>query len=129
MDAFDGRSRDLPDFLPVAKVWLLLLFPSGHSHEGTRRKMRIRITQQLKGSIDGIRVEGFARGCVYDVSTTLGNCLLVLDAAEPVVDDSPALLMPLDAPSAASRTSQQSFTRLADRPSPTAASRKKPANV
>jgi hypothetical protein len=57
--------------------------------------VRIRITQPLKGSIDGIQLDGFVVGCVYVVGTTLGSYLLALGAAEPVLDESPALITPL----------------------------------
>jgi hypothetical protein len=34
-------------------------------------------------------------GCLYVVGTTLGSYLLALGAAEPVLDESPALITPL----------------------------------
>jgi hypothetical protein len=58
--------------------------------------MRIRITQPLKGSIDGIQLDGFVPGSLYVVGPTLGCYLLALGAAEPVIDDTPALITPLD---------------------------------
>ena len=58
--------------------------------------MRVYITQKLFGSIDGIRLDRFAPGLVYEVGTTLGNYLLSSGAAMPVDDDSPALILPPD---------------------------------
>jgi hypothetical protein len=57
--------------------------------------LRIKITQPLLGSIDRIQLGQFVPGCVYVVGTSLGNYLLAMGAAEPVSDESPALLTPL----------------------------------
>ena len=57
--------------------------------------MRLRITRQLSDCIDGIHLGDFIVGFVYDVGTTLGCYLLSEGAAEPVADESPALVMPL----------------------------------
>jgi hypothetical protein len=57
--------------------------------------MRVRITQPLHGSIDGIQLERFVVGSVYDVGVSLGCYLMALQAVEPVADDSPALVLPL----------------------------------
>jgi hypothetical protein len=45
--------------------------------------MRLRITRQLDGSIDGIHLEQFVPGQVYEVGTGLGSYLLSMEAAEP----------------------------------------------
>jgi hypothetical protein len=50
----------------------------------------------LFGSIDGIRLDRFTPGLVYEVGTTLGNYLLSSGAAIPVDDDSPAHILPID---------------------------------
>jgi len=60
--------------------------------------MRIRITRPLSGSIDGIQLDRFIAGFVYDVGTALGSYLLSERWAEPVLDDTPALVVPLHAP-------------------------------
>jgi len=57
--------------------------------------MRIRITQPLSGSIDGIQLSRFVTGVVYEVGTTLGSYLLSIGAAEPVDADSPAVVVPI----------------------------------
>jgi hypothetical protein len=49
--------------------------------------LRILVTQWLSGSIDGIRLDRFRPGCVYEVGATVGSYLLALGAAEPVDDD------------------------------------------
>lgn len=60
--------------------------------------MRVRITRVLSGSIDGIQLDRFIPGVVYDVGTSIGSYLLSERWAEPVYDDSPALVVPLHAP-------------------------------
>lgn len=58
--------------------------------------MRVRITKPLSGCIDGIRLGSFRPGEVYDVNTSLGSYLLCERWAEPVADDSPARVVPLN---------------------------------
>ena len=48
--------------------------------------MRLRITRKLRGSIDGLRLWPFEPGHSYEVGTTLGNYLLAIEAAEPVIE-------------------------------------------
>ena len=60
--------------------------------------MRVRITRPLSGSIDGIQLDRFIPGFVYDVGTSIGSYLLSERWAEPVNDESPALVVPLHAP-------------------------------
>jgi hypothetical protein len=58
--------------------------------------MRVRITQKLYGSMDGIHLSRFTPGFLYDVGTPLADYLLAIEAAEPVNDQSsPALVVPL----------------------------------
>ena len=54
--------------------------------------MRVRITQTLHGSIDGIQLSRFVAGLTYEVGTTLGNYLLAQNAAVPVDPETPALV-------------------------------------
>src|SRR5262245_31018338 len=56
--------------------------------------MRLRITRQLRESIDGIQFSAFRPGYVYNVGTTIANYLLASGAAEPVGDDEPYLILP-----------------------------------
>jgi hypothetical protein len=56
--------------------------------------MRLRITRQLRESIDGIQFSAFRMGYVYEVGTTIANYLLATGAAEPVEDDEPYLILP-----------------------------------
>jgi hypothetical protein len=58
--------------------------------------VRIRITQPLSGSIDGIQLSRFVTGLIYDVGTTLANYLLAQGLAVPVDSDVPALVLPID---------------------------------
>jgi hypothetical protein len=57
--------------------------------------MRVRITQRLSGSIDGIQLSRFVTGVTYDVGTTLANYLLAEGLAVPVDESSPALVPPI----------------------------------
>src|ERR1044071_10242815 len=66
--------------------------------EASPSPMRVRITRPLSGSIDGIQLDRFIAGFVYDVGTGLGSYLLSERWAEPVLDDTPALVVPLHAP-------------------------------
>jgi hypothetical protein len=52
--------------------------------------MRLRITRQLDGSMDGIQLAQFVPGQVYDVGTSMGSYLLSMEAAEPVSEVVPA---------------------------------------
>ena len=56
--------------------------------------MRVRITTSLHGSIDGIQLDRFVAGSVYDVSVSLACYLFATRAAEPVIDDSPPVVLP-----------------------------------
>jgi hypothetical protein len=59
--------------------------------------MRIRVIQKpLAASVDGIRLDLFEVGSQYDVGTTLGTLALAEGWAEPVANDKPALVIPLD---------------------------------
>ena len=57
-------------------------------------KLRVRITERLSGSIDGIQLDRFRHDCVYEVGTSLGSYLLAIGAAEPVADDIAAMILP-----------------------------------
>jgi hypothetical protein len=61
-----------------------------------RALLRIRILKPPTGNVDGIPLDKFFVACTYDVGTTLGNYLLSEGWAEPVDDDRPALIVPLD---------------------------------
>jgi hypothetical protein len=50
--------------------------------------VRLRITRQLSGSIDGIHLDDFVVGFVYEVGTSVGSYLLAENAAEPVPETS-----------------------------------------
>ena len=58
--------------------------------------MQVRVTQKLTGDVDGIPLDRFVPGHVYDVGVSLGCYLLALGAVEPVSDDSPALTSPVN---------------------------------
>lgn len=50
-------------------------------------KVRLKITRQISGSIDGIQLQRFTPGQIYDVSASFGSYLLAERAAELVSDD------------------------------------------
>jgi hypothetical protein len=54
--------------------------------------VRLRISRQFSGSIDGIDLDGFLVGFVYDVGLHLACYLLAEQYAEPVDDESAALV-------------------------------------
>jgi hypothetical protein len=58
--------------------------------------MRVRITGSPCGSIDGIRLDRFVTGLVYDVGTSLANYLMAEGWAVPLDSDAPALVMPFE---------------------------------
>jgi hypothetical protein len=58
---------------------------------GKVQQVRVRITETLRGSIDGIQLTQFRKDLVYDVSPSLGCYLLSIGAAEPAEEESSAL--------------------------------------
>ena len=58
--------------------------------------MRLRITERLTGNIDGIKLDHFEPRYVYEVGVLVGCYLLAVGAAEPVDDETPALVLPLN---------------------------------
>ncbi len=83
--------------------------------------MRIRITRDLAGSIEGIQLGQFRNGHLYDVSASLGSYLICERLADLVLDESRVL--PLDQQGLGHRHEPLAFTVrgiAADRP------RKKP---
>lgn len=59
------------------------------------RPMRVLIKEPLSGTIDGINLNSFEAGSVYDVSNSLASYLFAMNFAERVTDTSPALLVPI----------------------------------
>ena len=58
--------------------------------------MRIRVLRRPKHtSVDGLQLDGFRPGNLYDVGTLLGCLFLAERWAEPVVIEEPALLAPM----------------------------------
>src|SRR5258706_10109800 len=51
--------------------------------------VRLKITQRLSGSIDGLHLDRFEVGVIYEVGTALANYLLAVGAAEPVIAEDP----------------------------------------
>jgi CheY-like chemotaxis protein len=58
--------------------------------------VRVRITRQLSGSVDGIDLTKFLEGLTYEVGTTLGNYLLAQQWAEPASARDAAAVLPLN---------------------------------
>ena len=58
--------------------------------------MRIRITEPLTGSIDGIQLDRFRVGETYDIGTPLASYFMAVGAAVPVVDERPGRIVALD---------------------------------
>ena len=57
--------------------------------------MRVRILRRAYGQADGVDLDRFQPGFIYDVGTTIANLLLAEGWAEPVDDQRPAMLIPL----------------------------------
>ena len=75
--------------------------------------MRVKIVTAMHGKIDGIDLERFEVGRVYEVGTSLGHYLMASGYAMPVLDERPALITPLDDVKTSSELSERS--RAADR--------------
>ena len=58
--------------------------------------MRIRIVRRPHGEIDGVDLNRFERGELYDVNASIATYLMVGGYAEPVGDTSPARVGPVD---------------------------------
>lgn len=61
---------------------------------GWMANMRVRITRNPSDVVNGIRLDRFRKGEVYEVGPLLGSYLLASRYAEPVNDDIPATLVP-----------------------------------
>ena len=85
--------------------------------------MRVRVTQRVTGSIDGIQLDQFEPGYVYDVGTAIGSYLLALQAVEPVADASSALVLPLNQPVLLRVKSNRTLAVAGSSPVPQAADR------
>jgi hypothetical protein len=58
--------------------------------------MRVRITHRRPGEVDGVDLSTFEVGLMYDVSPSLATYLIMTGTADPVVDERPALVVPVD---------------------------------
>jgi hypothetical protein len=58
--------------------------------------MRIRITESLTGSIDGIQLDRFRVGETYDMGTTLASYLMAVGAAVPAMDERTGRIVAVD---------------------------------
>jgi hypothetical protein len=70
--------------------------------------LRIRIIQKPgQKSIDGIQLSRFQPGCQYEVGNVLGALLLSEGWAEPVADEQPVRLVPLEKSNSDERTGDE----------------------
>src|SRR5262245_40426432 len=70
-----------------------------HTEETThssRRLMRVRITREMSGDLEGLRLDSFKTGEVYDIGTSLTTYLMSYGFTIPIVDERPARIVPLD---------------------------------
>ena len=58
--------------------------------------MRVRITREMAGDLDGLRLDSLKIGEMYDIGTSLATYLMSCGFAIPVVDERPARIVPLD---------------------------------
>jgi hypothetical protein len=73
--------------------------------------MRVRITRQLSGNIDGIQLGRFITGLTYDVGTTLGSYLLADGYAVPDETEAPELVTEVRSDTRASKRSPRPVPR------------------
>ena len=73
----------------------------------------MKIVTAMHGKLDGIDLERFDVGRVYDVGTSLGNYLMASGYAMPVADEKPQLITPLHDVKTSSELSERS--KAADR--------------
>jgi hypothetical protein len=50
----------------------------------------------MTGEIDGVALARFELGRLYDVGTSLANYMMASGHAEPILDERPALIVPLE---------------------------------
>jgi hypothetical protein len=62
---------------------------------GICKMVRLRITQRLHGSIDGMQLERFQPGLIYDVGMVLAEVLLAEQWAVPVDDEDGSTVTPV----------------------------------
>ena len=60
--------------------------------------MRVRITESPRGRIDGIQLDRFESGLMYDVGTSIGNYLMAEGWAVPVDDEVAHVVSSIDHP-------------------------------
>lgn len=60
--------------------------------------MRLRITKAMQGEVDGMPLDRFHIGEMYEVGTTLASYLLATGAAVPILDERFARGIPFDLP-------------------------------
>ena len=58
--------------------------------------MRIRIVRRPHGEVDGVDLNRFEPGGLYDVNASIATYLMVGGHAEPVADATPARVVPVD---------------------------------
>ena len=62
---------------------------NGSTKFGHNPPVRLRITHAMRGDIDGIPLDSYEVGAVYEVSTELGSYLLAARTAEPADGETP----------------------------------------
>jgi hypothetical protein len=78
--------------------------------------MRIRITRQPEGEIDGVPLDRFERGETYDVSVSIATYLMVCGCAQAIADTGPARIVPLDLMVEMRNRGRRGSEKAADRP-------------
>jgi hypothetical protein len=71
--------------------FLLALTPSVQTNGASDRSVHLKITCSPKGCIDGIQLEVFQVGRVYDIGVSLACVLLAEGWAEPATNDHSAI--------------------------------------
>lgn len=80
------------------------------------RVVRIRITRRPHGEIDGVPLDRFELGEVYDVSVSIATYLMVCGCAQAIANSGPARILPLDLPAQLRNRMKRASEKAADRP-------------
>jgi CheY-like chemotaxis protein len=59
-------------------------------------ELKVRITRDLRGKVDGVDLSKYLRGLIYEVGTSIGNYLLCQGWAMPAPPDAPQAVLPLN---------------------------------
>jgi len=71
--------------------------------------MRIRIVKRPAGRVDGVPLDRFEPGVVYEVNASIGSYLMAMGHAQAVTEAGPARVIALDSPAATVKRATVSY--------------------